>query len=85
MIDITTYRNTLINQGKTIAEIRRNQSNEIMNATFTQDPTYKKVYVLTKDGWKFEDAKYQFHTAASILRDAVDYYLQFRPSVHYTI
>ena len=85
MIDITTYRNTLINQGKTIAEIRRNQSNEIMNATFTQDPTYKKVYVLTKDGWKFEDAKYQFHTAASILRDAVDYYLQFRPSVHYPI
>lgn len=85
MININTYRQTLINQGKTIADIRRNQSNEIMNATFTQDPTYKKVYVLTKDGWKFEDAKYQFHTAASILRDAVDYYLQFRPKVHYPI
>jgi hypothetical protein len=56
-----------------------------MNNTFTLDPTYKKVYILTKDGWKWEDAKYQFHSAPSISKDAVDYYLQFRPKVHYPV
>lgn len=61
------------------------QSDLIMDATFTRDPAYKKVYILTKDGWKWEDAKYQTHSAPSIQKDPVDYYLQFRPKTHYPV
>ena len=61
------------------------QSDLIMDATFTRDPNYKRVYILTPDGWKWEDAKYQTHSAPSISKDAVDYYLQFRPKVHYPV
>jgi hypothetical protein len=58
----------------------------IMNATFTGDTGYKRVYILDKDnGWQYTDAKYSTHGAVSILKDAVDYYLQFRPKEHYPI
>lgn len=85
MFNLDSYRSYLSIQGENLAQIRKNQSELIFNQSFTSDPTYKKVYILTKNGWKFEDAKYQEHTAKSILRDEVDYYLQFRPKIHYPI
>lgn len=85
MINFELYRKTLSASGTTTAAVRKQQSNMVINNTFTQDPTYKKVYILTPNGWKFEDAKYQFHSTPSIVKDAVDYYLQFRPKVHYPI
>lgn len=84
-MDLRTYRSLLTSDGSSLAEIKKKQSYAVINNTFTQDPTYKRVYILTKDGWKFEDAKYQPHTTKSILRDDVDYFLQFRPKVHYPI
>lgn len=84
-MNITSYKNYLSSRGNTLGQVKRTQSDVIMNNTFTLDPTYKKVYILTKDGWKWEDAKYQFHSAPSISKDAVDYYLQFRPKVHYPV
>ena len=84
-MNITSYKNYLSSRGNNLSQIKRTQSDIIMNNTFTSDPTYKKVYILTKEGWKWEDAKYQFHTAPSISKDAVDYYLQFRPKVHYPV
>lgn len=85
MININDYKALLSSQGNSLGQIRKNQSDLIMNETFLGDPTYKKVYILTQNGWKYEDAKYQVHTTPSILKDAVDYYLQFRPKVHYPI
>ena len=84
-MNITSYKNYLSSRGNNLSQVKRSQSDVIINNTFTLDPTYKKVYILTKDGWKWEDAKYQFHTAPSISKDAVDYYLQFRPKVHYPV
>ena len=84
-MDIASYKTYLSSRGNTLGQVKRTQSDVIMNNTFTLDPTYKKVYILTKDGWKWEDAKYQFHSAPSISKDAVDYYLQFRPKVHYPV
>ena len=84
-MNITSYKNYLSSRGNNLAQVKRLQSDQIVNNTFTADPTYKKVYILTKDGWKWEDAKYQFHTAPSVAKDAVDYYLQFRPKVHYPV
>ena len=84
-MNIASYKNYLSSRGNTLGQVKRTQSDVIMNNTFTLDPTYKKVYILTKDGWKWEDAKYQFHSAQSISKDPVDYYLQFRPKVHYPV
>lgn len=84
-MNISSYKNYLSSRGNTLGQVKRTQSDVIMNNTFTLDPTYKKVYILTKEGWKWEDAKYQFHSAPSMSKDAVDYYLQFRPKVHYPI
>ena len=84
-MNITSYKKYLSSRGNNLAQVKRIQSDQIMNNTFTADPTYKKVYILTRDGWKWEDAKYQFHTAPSVAKDAVDYYLQFRPKVHYPV
>ena len=85
MITLNSYKKALSSHGVTEGNIRKNKTDFIVNNSFTRDPNYKKVYILTKDGWKFEDAKYQFHVAQSIAKDAIDYYLQFRPSVHYPI
>jgi hypothetical protein len=84
-MNITSYKNYLSSRGNNLSQVKRIQSDKIMNSTFTADPTYKRVYILTKDGWKWEDAKYQFHSAPSVAKDAVDYYLQFRPKVHYPV
>lgn len=84
-MNINEYKTLLSSQGSNLGQIRKNKSDFLMNQTFTGDPEYKKVYILTRDGWKYEDAKYQVHTTPSILKDAVDYYLQFRPKVHYPI
>ena len=84
-MNISQYKNFLSSHGETLGQVRRNQSDVLVNSTFTQDPSYKRVYILTKDGWKWEDARYQAHSATSILKDPVDYYLQFRPKVHYPV
>lgn len=84
-MNIKQYKNYLSSHGGTMGQIKRNQSDTLMNSTFTYDPAYKKVYILTKDGWRWEDAKYQTHSTPSISKDPVDYYLQFRPKVHYPI
>ena len=84
-MNINSYKNYLSTRGVTLGQVKRTQSDVIMNNTFTLDPNYKKVYILTKDGWKWEDAKYQTHSAPTIAKDAVDYYLQFRPRTHYPV
>lgn len=84
-MDQETYRNYLKKRGRNLAEVKKNQSDVIMDRTFKVDPNYKRVYILTRDGWKWEDIKFNQHTAPSILKDAVDWYVQFRPKVHYPI
>ena len=82
---LEAYKSYLGKHGRNLAEVKKNQSDVIIDRTFKRDPNYKRVYILTRDGWKFEDAKYQIHTTPSILKDAVDYYLEFRPKTHYPI
>lgn len=79
------YKKYLQRHGRNLAEVKKNQSDVIIDRTFTRDPNYKRVYILTRDGWKFEDVKYQVHTTPSILKDAVDFWIQFRPKTHYPI
>ena len=91
-MDLAQYREYLQSKGANHGDVVRNQSNMIMNATFTYDPAYKKVYILAPNAdndnvveWHFVDAKYQKHADQSISQNNVDYYLQFRPNQHYAI
>ena len=86
IITLEDYKNALLNKGKNLSEVRKTQADMIMNVTFTGDIGYKKVYILDKEkGWNYVDAKYGKHASYSILKDAVDSYLQFRPHVHYPV
>lgn len=86
MITQDMYKSMLTSRGRNLSQARRTQSDMIMNATFTGDTGYKRVYILDPErGWHYEDAKYSKHATVSILKDAVDYYLQFRPNTHYQI
>lgn len=86
MITVNEYNNYLRANGKHLGEVRKNQSDMIMNATFTGDIGYRRVYILDpKEGWKFVDAKFAKHSNPTIIKDQVDSYLQFRPKVHFPV
>jgi hypothetical protein len=86
MITSDMYKNILNIKGRNLSQVRQYNSAMVMNATFTGDIGYKQVYILDKEkGWIYEDAKYSKHATPSILKDAVDYYLQFRPRIHYPV
>lgn len=73
------------NNAGAIGNQTRQIADFVINDTFTNDAAYKRVRVLTSDGWIWCDAKYQKHTTPSILKDEVDYYLQFRPKTHFKL
>lgn len=86
MITSEMYKTALQRRGKNLSEVRKSDSAFVMNATFTGDVGYKRVYILDRDkGWVWTDAKFSKHATNSILRDAVDSYLQFRPYEHYPV
>lgn len=86
MITSDMYKSILNHRGSNLSEVRKYNSAAVVNATFTGDVGYKRVYILDKEkGWIWTDAKYSKHATPSILRDAVDYYLQFRPYEHYPV
>lgn len=86
MISLDDYKSTLLSKGSHLGEVRKNQADLIMNASFTGDISYRKVYILDKEqGWIWTDARFSRHAMSSIQKDAVDSYLQFRPKEHYPI
>lgn len=85
MITTEMYKSILSSHGSTLGEIRKNQSDRNINQTFTTTPEYRKAYILTKEGWKWEDVKFFRHVKQSISADAGDNYLQFRPKIHHPI
>lgn len=85
-MDYSTYATYLNGKGKTLGEVRKNESDRIMNAMFQGDVGYRKVYILDPEqGWHYTDAKFSKHAASSIAKDSVDSYLQFRPKEHHPI
>lgn len=86
MITMNDYTSYLSGEGKSLGWIRKSRSDKIMNAVFTGDTGYKRVYILDPDeGWKYTDVRYSKHAIQSIQKDEVDYYLQFRPQEHYPV
>lgn len=86
MISLDMYKGYLNNKGKNLSEVRKYDSAMVVNATFTGDVGYKRVYILDPEqGWMWTDAKYSEHSKQSIAKDDVDYYLQFRPYEHHPV
>lgn len=86
MLTYDDYLQHLSNKGAHLGEVRKNQADMIMNATFTGDVAYRKVYILDPDnGWHYEDAKFSKHQTPQLARDHIDSWLQFRPKVHYPV
>lgn len=85
MITTQMYKSIISSHGSTLSEIRKNQSDRNINYTFSTSTEYRKAYILTKEGWKWEDVKFFRHVKQSVLADDGDSYLQFRPKTHYPI
>ena len=58
------YKTMLNSKGNTLHKVRRNQSDMIMNVTFTGDIGYKRVYIL--DGRKEHCLLLEFFTEKGI-------------------
>ena len=106
------FKTRMARNGSHMGQVLKNQSDMIMDATFTRDIAFRKCYILKsgaifpaqneteyrkaknvffgRDKYEPEkmsqfeeiDCKYLVHTYASLDKDAVDYYLQFRPNAH---
>lgn len=106
------FKTRMARNGSHMGRVLKNQSDMIMDATFTRDIAFRKCYLLKsgaifpaqneieyrkaknvffgRDKYEPEkmsqfeeiDCKYLVHTYASLDKDAVDYYLQFRPNAH---
>lgn len=86
MSSLNDYRKMLSAKGGTLADIRKEQSDLNINISFAVDPhEYKKVLILTREGWKWEEVHFHRHNKQSISSDDQDYYIQFRPKVHYPV
>ena len=49
MITAEMYKNYLSSHGSNLAQVKKNQSDAIINTSFTADAEYKRVYILTKE------------------------------------
>lgn len=90
------HRKRMKSQGNTPGQIRKQQSDEIMEQTWNSDIQSKVCYIYDyahdnqselKDHMTYEnttktriDAKFIVKSYQSVDKDQVDYYLQFRPS-----
>lgn len=86
MITLDMYKNLLdYRDGAPLGYTRRQVSKSVINNSFTNDPNYRKVRVLTTQGWMLTDAKFSQHQTQSISGDIVDWWLEFRPDEYHTI
>ena len=74
-------------KGNTVGEVMKKQSDQIMEKTFLNDLHTKKVRVHNSykaiDVWTY--AKYQSVSVFSVLKDQIDYRIQFKPGEQYPI
>ena len=62
MITAEMYKNHLSAYGSNLSQVKRNQSDKVINSTFIADAQYKKVYILlynvrTGDGMRNRTVK----------------------------
>lgn len=74
-------------KGRTAGEVMKRQSDQIMEKTFLNDLHTKKVHIYNSfkeiDVWTY--AKYQSVSTFSVLKDQIDYRIQFLPGEYYPL
>lgn len=83
-MNITSYKNYLSSRGSNLGEIKKNQSDMLMEVTFDRDPTYKKGMLYNANLEPIEIVEFKFQKAQvyTINKDQVEYFVQFRTGFH---
>lgn len=83
-MNITSYKNYLSSHGNSVGQIKKNQSDFIMDQTFDRDPAYKQgmLYNANLEPIEMVDFKFQKAQVYTINKDQVEYFIQFRPGYH---
>ena len=83
-MDIATYKNYLSSHGRSLGEIKKNQSDKLMDYTFDRDPTYKKgmLYNANLEPLEIVEFKFQKAQVYTINKDQVEYFVQFKTGYH---
>lgn len=83
-MNINSYKEYLTSKGGSIGEIRKKQSDMLMDATFDKDPTYKRGMLYNANLEPIEIVEFKFQKAQTytINKDQVEYFVQFRTSYH---
>lgn len=81
------FAKRMANRGLYNGDVLKNRSDQIMAQTFKNDPHTRPVHVYNPDKEidSFTYAKYQRSSNFSILKDRIDYHLQFMPKEHYPV
>lgn len=81
---LDAFRARMERLGKTQSNAYLQNSDMIINESFTRDPSYREVFITHAPSHielQKMDAKFKIHTSRSISGDSEDYYLEFRPHV----
>lgn len=83
-MDITSYKNYLSSRGNSLGEIKKRQSDILMDATFDRDPTYKRGMLYNANLEPIEIVEFKFQKAQvyTINKDQVEYFVQFKTDYH---
>lgn len=83
-MDIIAYKNYLSSHGNNLGEIKKKQSDMLMDATFDRDPTYKKgmLYNANLEPLEIVEFKFQKAQVYTINKDQVEYFVQFKTDYH---
>ena len=83
-MDITAYKKYLSAHGKNLGEIKKNQSDMLMDYTFDRDPTYKQGMLYNANLEPLEMVEFKFQKAQNytINKDQVEYFVQFKTGYH---
>lgn len=79
MITSEMFASTLLKQGMNNSQERKVDSAMARNELFCGHPSYKRVYILDPDGWKWSDALFLRHLDYAVNGNDTDRYLEFRP------
>ena len=83
-MNITSYKNYLSSRGSNLGDIKKRQSDMLMDATFDRDPTYKQGMLYNANMEPIEIVEFKFQKAQvyTINKDQVEYFVQFKTDYH---
>lgn len=83
-MDIASYKNYLSSHGRNLGEIKKKQSDMLMDYTFDRDPTYKEgmLYNANLEPLEIVEFKFQKAQVYTINKDQVEYFVQFKTDYH---